>query len=269
MSDAAETTRPAIDLNLDGGEDPGALRDGSEALRLEVVTSVNVACGGHAGDDETMAATVRLAAARGVAVGAHPSYPDRARFGRVAMDFPPDVLEATVGAQIARLGLIARGLGVEIRHVKPHGALYHAAGRDEAVALAVARASAAWSPGLRLVAAASSPALAIWRAMGFAVGAEAFADRAYERDGSLRSRSLPGALVLDPAEAAARAVSIALGRGVPAVDGTVLPLVATTIGLHGDTPGATAIARAVREGLEAVGVRVRSQDNFGQVRARE
>ena len=235
---------PTIDLNADLGEDPRAPT--LDAALLDVVTSANVACGGHAGDAETMRAVVRLARERGVAVGAHPSYPDREGFGREPMDLPAEELEAAVGAQIADLGNIARAEGVELTHVKPHGALYHAAASRPSVAHAVARAAARWSRDLVLVGPAGSAALGVWRAQGFRTAGEGFADRRYEPDGSLRPRSRPGALVTDPAEAASQAVALAHA-------GTV-----QTLCVHGDTPGAAAIARAVRAALERAGVRLAS-----------
>jgi UPF0271 protein len=237
----------SIDLNADLGEDPHALAAGLDAALLDVVTSANVACGGHAGDETTMRAVVRLARERGVAVGAHPSYPDRAGFGREPMDLPPEEIEVAVAEQIAVLGNIARAEGVKLTHVKPHGALYHAAARSTqgraSVTHAIARAAARWSRELVLVGQAGSPALAVWRAHGFRVAGEAFADRAYEPDGSLRPRSQAGALLTDPALAAAQAVALAQA-------GT-----AETLCVHGDTPGAPAIARAVRAALLSAGIR--------------
>jgi UPF0271 protein len=247
-----------IDVNVDCGEDPAAAADGREARLLAWVSSANVACGAHAGDDATMRATVRAAVLRGVAVGAHPGYADRARFGREEVPMDLAVLEALVAAQVARLGRVAREEGVVLRHVKPHGALYHAASRRAEVAAAVGRAAAAWDRGLLLVGPAGSPALSTWEEMGLRARAEAFADRAYEADGSLRSRARPGALVAAPAAAAQRAVAIARGRGLVACDGSVLRLEARTIGLHGDTPHAEAIARAVRSALEAAGFALRA-----------
>jgi UPF0271 protein len=239
-------TARTIDLNADLGEDPRALAAGLDAALLDVVTSANVACGGHAGDETTMRAVVRLARERGVAVGAHPSYPDRAGFGRAPMDLSPDEMEVVVAEQIAVLGNIARAEGVKLTHVKPHGALYHAASSRPPVGHAIARAAARWSRDLVLVGLAGSAALKVWHAHGFRVAGEAFADRAYELDGTLRPRSDAGALLTDPALAAAQAVALAQAGN------------AQTLCVHGDTPGAPAIAHAVRAALVASGFRLAS-----------
>jgi 5-oxoprolinase (ATP-hydrolysing) subunit A len=239
----------AIDLNCDLGEVPELIAGGVDEALLEVVSSANVACGGHAGDAATMELTLRAAERHGVAAGAHPSYPDREGFGRRELVAAPADVEAFVFLQIHALASVAAKLGLGLSHVKPHGALYHAAGRDPAVAAAIARAAARVDPALVLVGLAGSPALAAWRALGFRVAGEAFADRRYEPDGSLRARSRPGALITDPAAAADQAVRLATGRGAA---------VAETLCLHGDTPGAVAIARAVRAALEHAGVQVRA-----------
>lgn len=245
-----------VDLNADLGEDRLALSSGADEALLAVVTSANVACGGHAGDAASMRALVRIARRLGVAVGAHPSYPDRATFGRAAAGAGPAEIEAFVAAQAAALAAIAGGEGVRLSHLKPHGALYHAAHRDPAVAAAIAAGAARVDPGLALVGPAGSPALDAWRATGFRVAAEAFADRAYEPDGTLRARGLPGALLDDPPRAAAQAESIVLEGRVMAIDGTLVALEAVTLCVHADTPNALAIARAVRARLESRGVRV-------------
>jgi UPF0271 protein len=226
-----------IDLNCDMGELPDAAH---EAALMEHITSANIACGGHAGDRETMERTVRLALAHGVNIGAHPGYPDRENFGRVEMPMSPTEIAATVSEQIVRLDAVVRRLGGRIVHVKPHGALYNVAVRNAEVARAIAGGVAAWGKHVPLFGLAGSPMLDIWREMGFAVAAEGFADRRYEPDGTLRSRKLPGALIPDPVKAAAQAVRLAT-EGV-----------AQTICVHGDTPGAVAILKACREALERV-----------------
>ena len=216
----------------------GELDDaGREAELMQFVTSANIACGGHAGDDATMERTVRLALERGVRIGAHPGYPDRAGFGRAEMTMTPTELEQTVREQIDRLDAVARRLGAEIAHVKPHGALYNLAARDETTARAIGRAALGWNRHAILFGLAGSLALDIWRGMGLAVAAEGFADRRYEADGSLRSRKLPGALIADPGEAAAQALRLA-GSGL-----------IQTICVHGDSAGAAAILRACRQAL--------------------
>jgi UPF0271 protein len=224
-----------IDLNCDLGEGP------SEDPLYPYVTSANIACGGHAGDERTMEVAVREAVRHRVTVGAHPSYPDRENFGRVVLPMRAGDIAEAVRCQVSALARIALKLGTTLGHVKPHGALYGEAMRDAAVAEAVASGVASHGPGLVLVGLAGSPALELWRALGFAVAREGFADRAYEPDGSLRSRRLPGALIEEPAEAATQALRLAReGR----VD---------TICVHSDTPGAVSILAEVRRALMEAG----------------
>ena len=245
-----------IDLNADVGESLGPWPMGSDRELIPLVTSVNVACGAHAGDPLTIERTVRLAAAHGVAVGAHPGYPDLVGFGRRDLAMAPDELEASIVYQVAAVAAFAADAGVPLRHVKAHGALYNAAARDPELASVVARAVARVSPASVLVGLAGSALVESGRAAGLSTAAEAFADRAYEADGSLRSRRLPGALHADPAVVAAQAVSIARDGRVTAHDGSVLAVAADTICIHGDSPGAVKFARAVREALAAAGVTV-------------
>lgn len=250
----------AIDLSCDLGEDAGAPARDLDLLRL--VTSASVACGGHAGDEASMTAIVRAAAGLGVAVGAHPSYPDRAAFGRASLPMPPAAIEAAVAAQAAALAGVCRAHGVGLSFVKPHGALYHDAMRSPAIARAVALGTlhlSAPAPALvGLAGPAGRGALAAWASMGLRVIAEAFADRLYLPDGSLAPREQAGAVIDDPAAAAAQAVRIAQGAGAVASDGTVVALAAHTICVHADTPGSVEVARRVREGLEAAGVAIRA-----------
>ena len=223
-----------LDLNCDMGELEDA---GHEAALMEYVTSANIACGGHAGDEAAMERTARLAIARGVRIGAHPGYPDRANFGRIAIPMPAAEIERTVRRQIERLDAVVRSLGGRIVHVKPHGALYNAAVRNTEVARAIAGGVAAWDPRVTLFGLAGSAMLDVWRQMGFQVAAEAFADRRYEPDGTLRSRQFADALITDPREAARQALRFAReGK-------------AQTICVHGDTPGAVDILKACREAL--------------------
>ena len=245
---------PTIDLNADVGERPRALRDGSEEALLQIVTSANVACGGHAGDADTMAATLSLAVRLGVAAGAHPGYPDRAGFGRASLGMQPPEIETSVYEQVRALAAVAAWAGCTLGHVKPHGALYNDAVRDPAVAAAIARGVARWSREVVLVGLAGSPALQVFAAHGFSVAGEGFADRAYEADGSLRSRALPGALITDPAAAAAQALRIAVDGAATAFDGREVPVHARTLCVHSDTPGAARIASAVREALVGGGL---------------
>lgn len=223
-----------IDLNCDLGE----LEDAAhEAALMESITSANIACGGHAGDEQTMERTARLALARSVRIGAHPSYPDRANFGRLEVVMPPAEIEATVRAQIERLEAVVEKLGARITHVKTHGALYNVAARNEEVARAIGTAVARWNAQATVFGLAGSKALDVWRAMGLHVAAEAFADRRYEPDGSLRSRQFADALITDPEEAAKQALRFAR-------QGT-----AQTICVHGDTPHAVEILKACRKAL--------------------
>jgi UPF0271 protein len=226
-----------IDLNCDMGELPDTAH---EAALMEHITSANIACGGHAGDEQTMERTLRLALAAGVRAGAHPGYPDRANFGRIEMPLSAEEIERAVGEQIAALERVAARLGASITHVKPHGALYNVAARDEDVARAIGRAVARWRPRAELYGLAGSRCLEVWREIGVEPVPEAFADRRYEPDGSLRSRKFPDALITDAEEAAAQAVRFAReGR-------------ARTLCVHGDTPGAAAILRACRRALDAL-----------------
>ncbi len=249
-----------LDVSADLGEveDPDAL--GPDAAVLESVTTAHVACGFHAGSLEVMAAVVELAAARGVVVGAHPSYADRAGFGRRILEVAPDVVVGQVLDQVLVLEGVAAARGLPVRSVKPHGALYHRLASDPALAEAVAEALGALSPVPWLVLPAASRGLEVLARSGVAVAAEGFCDRGYEPDGSLVPRGSPGALVSDPAVAAARAAALAAGRPIEAVDGTLLELHVDTLCVHGDTPGAPEFAAAVRQRLEAEGVAVAPLD---------
>jgi len=244
----------SIDLNADMGEIPALLADGSEERLLAIVTSTNIACGGHAGTPESMRALVELALRHGVAVGAHPSFPDRANFGREPMAMDPADLARSVEAQVRALDAIAGERGASIHHIKPHGALYNVAVRDAAVAHSIADGLERWRTTAILVGLAGSGMLEVWRGRGFRVAAEAFADRRYEPDGTLRSRRHADALLLDPAAAAEQAVGIGRDRQVVASNGGRVAVAAETLCVHGDTPNAIAIARAVRAALENSGV---------------
>lgn len=220
-----------IDLNCDMGELPDTALE--EAL-MRHITSANVACGGHAGDAESMRRTVEAARRHGVAVGAHPGYPDRANFGRVEMALSADEITQTVYDQIVALAAIAG----QLSHVKPHGALYNVAAKNAVVARAIGDGVARFSRDLTLVGLAGSGMLDLWHEMGFRVAAEGFADRRYEPDGSLRPRKFADALITDPAAAAAQAMRLASAGRVE------------TICVHSDTPGSIAIAAAVAAALK-------------------
>jgi UPF0271 protein len=244
-----------IDLNSDVGESYGAWSMGQDDALMPLITSANIACGAHAGDPLVMARTVRLAASHGVAIGAHPGYPDRDGFGRRELAMTPEELASSLLAQLGALAAIARAeVGVELRHVKPHGALYNHAARDPALAETIARTVARFSREVVLVGLAGSASVDAGRDAGLAVAAEAFADRAYEADGSLRARGLPGAVLGSPAEAARQARSIVVEGHVRAHDGSSVELRADTLCIHGDTPGAPEFARQVRDTLAADGV---------------
>lgn len=245
-----------IDLNADVGESLGPWPMGTDEQLIPLVSSVNIACGSHAGDPVTMERTVRLAAAAGVAVGAHPGYPDLVGFGRRDLDMSPAELEAAIVYQVGALTAFCRAAGVPLRHVKAHGALYNRAAADRRVADSIASAVRRSGDGLILVGLAGSELIAAGRAAGVTVAAEGFPDRAYEADGSLRSRRHAGAVIIDSAEVARRAVAMARDRHIKAVDGTVVPLRVDTLCLHGDTPGAVDHARAVRAALAEAGIEV-------------
>jgi UPF0271 protein len=244
-----------IDLNADVGESFGPWPMGADEALIPLVSSVNVACGAHAGDPATILRTVALAARHGVSVGAHPGYPDLAGFGRRDLEMSAPDLRASLVVQVGAVLAGARVAGVAVRHVKPHGALYNRAAREPGLATVVAEAIRDLDPALALVGLAGSRSIEAGRAAGLAVIAEAFADRRYEPDGSLRSRALAGAL-LGAEDAATQAVSIARDGLVVAGDGSRLAVTADTICVHGDSPGAVAVARAVRAALEAAGIAV-------------
>jgi UPF0271 protein len=245
-----------IDINADLGEFEESLANGTDFELMRYITSANVACGGHAGNEQTMRQTLSAARQLKVAVGAHPGYPDRANFGRVESPLSPAEIEGSVGQQIAALVKIAEFLDMRLGHVKPHGALYRAANTNREVALAIGRAVKAIDPGLVMVGQAGSPVLDVWHAMGLRFAAEAFADRAYEPDGTLRKRTLFGALLDNPARAAQQAIDIAVRHRIIASDGSELTVEARTMCIHSDTPGSVAIAREVNQRLKAAGVRV-------------
>jgi len=247
-----------IDINADLGESEESLANGADFDLMHYITSANVACGGHAGDERTMHETVRIAKQLGVAVGAHPGYPDRENFGRTESPMSAAEVEASVRDQVAALAAVAESLDVRLVHCKPHGALYHAANKYTEIAAAIGRAVLQGDDQLIMVGQAGSATLTLWESMGLTCAAEAFADRAYEPDGILRKRTLPGALLDDPTKAAAQAVSIAVRQVAVATDGSELEVSAGTICIHSDTPGSAAIARAVNEALKSAGVQLRS-----------
>ncbi|MDN4616257.1 5-oxoprolinase subunit PxpA [Leifsonia sp. F6_8S_P_1B] len=246
----------SVDLNSDLGEAFGAWGMGDDAAMLRVVTSANVACGFHAGDPSTMLATCRTAAERGVAIGAHVSYRDLAGFGRRAMDVPATELRDEVLYQLAALVGVARVAGAEVRYVKPHGALYNRIVTDAAQAAAVAEAVALFDDGLALLGLAGSAIERAAAGAGLRFVREAFVDRAYRPDGTLVPRTEPGAVLHGDDGIAERALRLAAEGRVTASDGTDIAVEVDSLCVHGDTPGAVAMAEAVRARLDAAGIPV-------------
>ena len=243
-----------IDLNCDMGELPEAIADGTQEALLRSITSANVACGGHAGDERTMRTTIEQALKAGVAVGAHPGYPDRENFGRLELKMPAEAVADSIYDQVRALAEVAVKCGAKLVHVKAHGALYNQAVKNRELAEAIAQGVAKYSKNLVLMGLAESPMLEVFRKASFAVAAEAFADRRYEPDGTLRSRKFENALIRDPTEAAKQALSIAQRGIVTAHDSTEVKLTAQTICIHGDTPGSVQIVAAVARTLRDAGV---------------
>jgi 5-oxoprolinase (ATP-hydrolysing) subunit A len=240
-----------VDLNADVGE-----AQGDDATVVGLVTSANVACGFHAGDPLIMRATVDAAVRSGVAVGAHPGYPDPRGFGRRDLGATPDEIVADVVYQIGALQAIAHAAGTRVRYVKAHGALYNRAAKDAAAARAIVEAVQLTDPTLVLLGLAGSVMIDAADAAGVPAAEEAFADRAYAADGTLVPRSVPGAVLTDPATVAARAVRIATEGAVDTIDGGTVRLRADSLCVHGDTPGALALIRAIRRALGEAGLQL-------------
>jgi len=249
-----------IDLNCDVGEASTPEQLDVERRLIEHVTSVNIACGLHAGSPDLMRDTLRFAGRRGRAVGAHPGFPDRDAFGREEQRRPASAIETIVAYQIGALWAIAKLEGIVLSHVKPHGALYNMATRDPELALAVARAVAAVDPGLILVGLAGSPLLDAGEKLGLRVAAEAFVDRAYHQTGRLVSRDQPNALVTEERAVLSRLHDLVHHGRVWSVEGSAYDLHAETICLHADTPGAVHLAHAIRAALTTGGISLRRLD---------
>lgn len=245
-----------IDLNCDMGESYGAYTLGEDEQIIGQITSANIACGFHAGDPLVMARTVALAAGQGVALGAHPGYPDRMGFGRRNLETAPGEVRQYLLYQIGALAAFATAAGQRLQHVKPHGALYNLAARDERTAREVIEAVKAYDPGLILVALAGSLCVEMAAAAGLRVAREAFPDRAYQADGQLAPRRLPGAVIHDEAAVRERVVQLVTSGCMTSIDGQSVALQADTLCLHGDTPGAWKLARALRAALTEKGIRV-------------
>ncbi|TFD86197.1 LamB/YcsF family protein [Cryobacterium serini] len=249
---------PTIDLNSDVGESFGNWTFGDDAAIIASVTSVNVAGGFHAGDPTTIRATCAAAAAAGVTVGAHPGYRDLAGFGRRFIEMDPAELSNDVIYQIGAVQALARAAGTAVRYVKPHGALYNTIAHHQVQAQAVVDAIIAVDPTLPLMVLPNSDIERIAQTAGLRTVAEAFADRAYNPDGSLVSRTLPGAVLHSVEAVTAQVVRLALEGTVVAVDGSVIAMPAESICLHGDTPDAVHLAAAVRSALLAAGISITS-----------
>ena len=247
-----------VDLNADLGERSGSWRRGDDDAILRVVTTTHIACGFHAGDPTTMRETVDSAVRHGVTIGAHPSYPDREGFGRRPLEVGLEQIRDDLIYQVAALDGIARSAGARVRSVKPHGALYNRMATDQDCALAVAEAIRELDPSLWLVVLAGTPGAQVAGSRGLRVAEEAFCDRGYDADGTLLAREAQGALIVDPAEAARRAVRLVRDHVVETAHGQTVAIVPSTLCVHGDTPGAPMLALAVREGLEAAGFVVAS-----------
>jgi 5-oxoprolinase (ATP-hydrolysing) subunit A len=247
-----------VDLNADVGESFGAYSIGHDSGLMKVITSASIAAGFHGGDPSVLRHTIRLAKSSGVAIGAHPGFPDLAGFGRRDMQVSPHEAEDLVLYQIAVVAGVASTEGMRLQHVKPHGAMYNMAARDEVLASAIATAVAAFDRQLILFGPPDSALTRAGQAAGLRVVAEGFADRAYEPDGSLVSRTKPGAVVKDLEEVVKRAVRIAREHTVAAVNGSTIPLNVETLCVHGDTEGSDVLGARLRAGLEAGGITVQS-----------
>jgi UPF0271 protein len=242
-----------IDLNADLGEGAGS----DEAL-LGLVSSANIACGWHAGDAKTMRQCVRWAIEHGVAIGAHPSFPDRENFGRSTMHLPPDEIVANVLYQVGALAAIVKAEGGKLTHVKPHGQLYNQAVKEPELADALCEAVRRFDPSLRFFGLAGSGMIDAARRAGLTPVEEVFADRGYMPDGSLVPRSQPGALIEDEEQSLAQTLSLVRDRKVTAIDGSTVPVNAQTVCLHGDGAHALAFARRIRDRLQQEGIAVRA-----------
>ncbi|HOI95186.1 MAG TPA: 5-oxoprolinase subunit PxpA [Syntrophobacter fumaroxidans] len=244
------------DINCDMGESFGSYRIGEDEKVMPCITSANVACGWHAGDPMIMARTLELAARHGVAVGAHPGYPDLLGYGRRNLETFPGEVRNYILYQIGALAAFAGAAGVKLQHVKPHGAMYNLAARDERTAKEVIEAVKAYDPGLILVTLAGSLCARMAADAGLRVAAEVFPDRAYLSTGQLAPRSMPGAVIHDPEQVKERVLRLVRTGMMTSIDGRDLALRADTLCVHGDNPGACLLAASIREALETSGVRV-------------
>lgn len=249
---------PAIDLNCDLGESFGAYTIGMDSAVIPYITSANVACGYHAGDPLVMQKTVAACKASGVHIGAHPGYPDLMGFGRRSIAATPAEVKAYIQYQIGALGAFCAAAGVPLCHVKPHGAMYNMAAKDEALARAICEGILEVNPQLTLLALSGSAMIRAAQSLGLRVKSEVFADRGYQADGTLVPRGKPGAMIADEDEAIARVIRMAKEGVVRSVDGVDVPLVADSVCVHGDGEKALAFVRRIRAALTDAGVEVRA-----------
>ena len=252
-----------VDLNCDLGESFGAYTIGLDEQVIPHVTSVNIACGAHAGDPSVMRKTVRMAHDSNVAIGAHPGYTDLQGFGRRALAMKPDDVYASVLYQVAALAGFAKAEGTRLHHVKPHGALYNSAAKDLQLARAIAQAVKDFDDQLILVGLAGSESIHAAQELGLPTASEFFADRAYQNDGTLVPRGLPGAVISDERMAIERTLRAVKEGVVTSIDGTTIPIAADTICIHGDNPAAVAFAAEIHAALEAAGVNVHAMEHHG------
>ena len=238
-----------IDINCDMGEVDELLKNNTYSKLMDHVTSINVACGGHAGDMNMMRKIIQIAKNKNVKIGAHPSYPDRKNFGRYDLEINPKELSKSIANQIKDLIKVAKIEKIKIDHVKPHGALYNSAAKNKDLAKIICNAVKTINPELPIMCLAESPMVSIIRNMGLKPISEAFADRTYEKDGSLRKRNLNKALIIDPTDAAKQAKLISFQKKVVAYDGSEVLINSETICVHSDTPNALEIAKTIKESI--------------------
>jgi len=235
-----------VDINSDVGERPEALANGSEEELISLISSANIACGGHTGNAHSILEVMKLCKKYNVGIGAHPSYPDRINFGRIELSLTPEEITQFVYNQVESFVRIAEANGFEVQHIKPHGALYNVEARDEKAALAIAKGIGKISKDFILYGLAGSLMIDLWRNEGFNVASEAFADRRYESDGSLRSRKFSDALITDPIEAADQALMIVRDGKIRTVSSEEIKIDADTICIHSDTENSIEIIKEIR-----------------------
>ncbi len=245
-----------IDLNSDVGERPEALTNGSEEKLISLISSANIACGGHAGDEHSILDVMKLCKKYNVGIGAHPSYPDRINFGRIELHLSHEEITQFVYYQVESFVRMAEANGFEVRHIKPHGALYNVAARDEKTALAISNGIGKISKDFILYGLAGSLMIDLWRNEGFNVASEAFADRCYENDGSLRSRKFPDALITNPLEAANQSLMIVRDGKIRTVSSEEIKIETDTICIHSDTGNSIEIIKEIRNKLFEAGIEI-------------